>query len=52
MNSQSAESPSVTRMRSAARNAPGAVSTWASTLPVQKASGGDTTNTRSPLTLV
>ena len=42
----------VTRMRSAARNAPGAVSTWASTLPVQKASGGDTTNTRSPLTLV
>ena len=52
MNSQSAESASVTRIPVAAEKVSGAVSTWASTLPVKKASGGHTTTARSPLNRV
>ena len=52
VNSQRAELPSVTRIPAAAEKVSGAVSTWASTLPAKKASGGHTTTARSPLTRV
>ncbi len=52
VNSHRAEPPSVTRMPSAAEKVSGAAISWASTVPVQKASGGHTTTARSPATRV
>ena len=52
VNSQGADVPSVTRIPSAARNVPGAVSTSASADPMKNSSGGATTTVRRPLVLV
>ena len=52
MNSHRAELPRVTSIPSAAEKPSGAMITWASTVPVKKASGGHTTTARSPLARV
>jgi hypothetical protein len=52
VNSQGAEVPSVTRIPSAARNVPGAVSSCAQADPAKNSSGGATTTARRPLVLV
>jgi hypothetical protein len=52
VNSHSAEPPSVTRIPVRAEKVSAAVISWASTLPAQKASGGQTARLRSPAGLV
>jgi hypothetical protein len=52
VNSQGAEVPSVIRIPSAAAKPPGAVISWAQTVPAKKASGGHTTTCRRPLARV
>jgi hypothetical protein len=48
VNSHSVEVPSVTRTPARAEKVSGAAISWASMLPAQKASGGQTTTLRSP----
>jgi len=52
VNSQTVSVPSVTRIRSAATNALGAVTSSAPTVPAKNTSGGHTTTARRPLVLV